>query len=88
MFCQLFVSHFFLILSPLSPFFFQVSKLGFGCMSLTGAYNSPIPEEDGISIIKYAFSKGITFFDTSDAYGPHSNEILLGKVNGTNFYFF
>jgi len=59
---------------------FEVSKLGFGCMSLTGAYNSPIPEEDGISIIKYAFSKGITFFDTSDAYGPHSNEILLGKA--------
>ncbi|KAF3965179.1 hypothetical protein CMV_010609 [Castanea mollissima] len=59
---------------------FEVSKLGFGCMSLTGAYNSPIPEEDGISIIKYAFSNGITFFDTSDAYGPHSNEILLGKA--------
>uniref|UniRef100_A0A7N2L657 NADP-dependent oxidoreductase domain-containing protein n=1 Tax=Quercus lobata TaxID=97700 RepID=A0A7N2L657_QUELO len=58
----------------------QVSKLGFGCMSLTGAYNSPLSEEDGISIIKYAYSKGITFFDTSDAYGPHSNEILIGKA--------
>ncbi|KAM3705117.1 hypothetical protein ACJW31_03G056300 [Castanea mollissima] len=58
----------------------EVSKLGFGCMSLTGAYNSPLSEEDGISIIKYAYSKGITFFDTSDAYGPHSNEILIGKA--------
>ncbi|KAM3705116.1 hypothetical protein ACB098_03G055300 [Castanea mollissima] len=58
----------------------EVSKLGFGCMSLTGAYNSPLSEEDGISIVKYAFNKGITFFDTSDVYGPHSNEILIGKA--------
>ena len=61
--------------------------LGFGCMSLTGVYNSPLPEEDGIAVIKYAFSKGITFFDSSDIYGPHTNEILLGKVNDTNFNF-
>lgn len=59
---------------------FQVSKLGFGCMGLTGVYNSPLSEEAGISIIKYAFSKGITFFDTADVYGPHTNEILVGKV--------
>ncbi|KAE8010047.1 hypothetical protein FH972_006445 [Carpinus fangiana] len=58
----------------------EASKLGFGCMGLTGAYNSPVSDEDGISIIKYAFSKGITFFDTSDVYGPHTNEILLGKA--------
>ncbi|XP_062144718.1 probable aldo-keto reductase 1 isoform X2 [Alnus glutinosa] len=58
----------------------EVSKLGFGCMGLTGAYNSPLSDEDGISIIKHAFSKGITFFDTSDIYGPHTNEILLGKA--------
>ncbi|XP_062162594.1 probable aldo-keto reductase 1 [Alnus glutinosa] len=58
----------------------EVSKLGFGCMSLSGGYNSPLSDEDGISVIKYAFNKGITFFDTSDAYGPHSNEILLGKA--------
>lgn len=59
---------------------FQVSKLGFGCMGLTGVYNSPVADEDGISIIKDAFSKGITFFDTSDVYGPHLNEVLVGKV--------
>ena len=56
-------------------------------MSLTGAYNSPLSDEDGISVIKHAFSKGITFFDTSDVYGPHTNEIFLGKVNDTNFNF-
>jgi diketogulonate reductase-like aldo/keto reductase len=54
-------------------------------MGLTGAYNSPVSDEDGISIIKYAFSKGITFFDTSDVYGPHTNEILLGKVTHHQF---
>ncbi|TQE02162.1 hypothetical protein C1H46_012163 [Malus baccata] len=59
---------------------FEVSKLGFGCMGLTGLYNDPVPEELGISIIKHAYDKGITFFDTSDAYGPHSNEVLVGKA--------
>ncbi|GAB4855400.1 palmitoyltransferase akr1 [Ancistrocladus abbreviatus] len=58
----------------------EVSKLGFGCMGLTGVYNSPISEEDGISIIKDAFSKGITFFDTADAYGATTNEVLVGKA--------
>ncbi|KHN43197.1 Putative aldo-keto reductase 1 [Glycine soja] len=59
----------------------EVSKLGYGCMGLTGAYNDPLPEEEGISIIKHAFSKGITFFDTSDIYGPdHANEIVVGKA--------
>ncbi|XP_050275019.1 probable aldo-keto reductase 1 isoform X3 [Quercus robur] len=58
----------------------EVSKLGFGCMSLTGVYNSPLSEENGIAVIKHAFSKGITFFDSADIYGPHINEILLGKA--------
>ncbi|XP_039141006.1 probable aldo-keto reductase 1 isoform X2 [Dioscorea cayenensis subsp. rotundata] len=58
----------------------EVSKLGFGCMGLSWAYNSPVPEEQGIGIIKHAFNQGITFFDTSDIYGPHTNEILVGKA--------
>lgn len=58
----------------------QVSKLGFGCMSLSGVYNSPVSEEDGITIIKHAFNNGITFFDTSDVYGARTNEILIGKA--------
>jgi aryl-alcohol dehydrogenase-like predicted oxidoreductase len=40
-------------------------------MGLSGIYNAPLPEEVGISIIKEAYSKGITFFDTADVYGPH-----------------
>ncbi|XP_038716377.1 perakine reductase-like isoform X2 [Tripterygium wilfordii] len=59
----------------------QVSKLGFGCMGLTGGYNDPLPEEIGISVLKHAFDKGITFFDTSNVYGAnHANEILVGKA--------
>ncbi|XP_010935668.1 probable aldo-keto reductase 1 [Elaeis guineensis] len=58
----------------------EVSKLGYGCMGLTGVYNSPVSDEVGISIIKEAFNRGITFFDTSDVYGPHTNEILVGKA--------
>ncbi|KAJ1295497.1 hypothetical protein BS78_01G228600 [Paspalum vaginatum] len=58
----------------------EVSKLGFGCMGLSGVYNAPVPEEAGIAIIRHAFEAGITFFDTADAYGPHTNEVLLGKA--------
>ncbi|KAF3339944.1 putative aldo-keto reductase 1 [Carex littledalei] len=59
----------------------EVSKLGFGCMGLSGSYNSPVSDDVGISIIKHAFDSSITFFDTSDAYGPYTNEILVGKVS-------
>ncbi|KAI8026548.1 putative aldo-keto reductase 1 [Camellia lanceoleosa] len=59
----------------------KVSKLGYGCMGLTGINNSPVSEEDGIAIIKHAFSRGVTFFDTSDIYCvDHANEILVGKA--------
>ncbi|XP_058727776.1 probable aldo-keto reductase 1 isoform X2 [Vicia villosa] len=59
----------------------EVSKLGFGCSGITGMYYSPISEEVGICLIKYAFNKGITFFDTADVYGSHgANEIILGKA--------
>lgn len=58
----------------------EVSKLGFGCMRLTEMNNSPVSDEAGIAVIKDAFNKGITFFDTADIYGPHTNEILVGKA--------
>ncbi|KAE8728172.1 putative aldo-keto reductase 2 [Hibiscus syriacus] len=60
----------------------EVSKLGFGCASLSGLYNAPISHEEGCLVIKEAFYRGITFFDTSDLYGnePHDNEILVGKA--------
>ncbi|XP_031248936.1 perakine reductase-like [Pistacia vera] len=58
----------------------EVSKLGFGCSGLTGIYNDPVPEEEAFSLVKHAFDKGITFFDTADAYGNNANELLVGKA--------
>ncbi|KAK8651113.1 hypothetical protein V6N13_140727 [Hibiscus sabdariffa] len=58
----------------------EISKLGLGCMGLTGIYNSPLSEDEVVSIITYAFAKGITFFDTADVYGAHTNEVLIGKA--------
>lgn len=50
-------------------------------MGLSGVYNDAIPEEDGIAILKEAYGKGVTFWDTSDIYGvDHANEYLVGKV--------
>uniref|UniRef100_A0A7N2LV80 NADP-dependent oxidoreductase domain-containing protein n=1 Tax=Quercus lobata TaxID=97700 RepID=A0A7N2LV80_QUELO len=59
----------------------EVSKLGFGCVGLSGLYNAPLSHEAGCSVIKEAFDRGITFFDTSDLYGHnHDNEIMVGKA--------
>uniref|UniRef100_A0ACD5ZQP9 Uncharacterized protein n=1 Tax=Avena sativa TaxID=4498 RepID=A0ACD5ZQP9_AVESA len=58
----------------------EVSKLGLGCMGLTGSYNSPLDDDAGVAVITHAFRRGVTFFDTSDIYGPHTNETLLGKA--------
>jgi len=58
-----------------------VSKLGLGCFSLTGAYGSAaLDDEAAGAVIAHAFRRGVTFFDTSDIYGPLTNEILLGEV--------
>ncbi|OVA05382.1 Aldo/keto reductase [Macleaya cordata] len=59
----------------------EVSRLGFGCAGLSGVYNTPLPHEVGCSIIKDAFTKGVTLFDTSDLYGDnHDNEVMVGKA--------
>lgn len=50
-------------------------------MGLSGFINAPLTHEAGCSVIKEAYNRGITFFDTSDAYGQkHDNEIMVGKV--------
>ncbi|XP_037463636.1 probable aldo-keto reductase 1 [Triticum dicoccoides] len=58
----------------------EVSKLGFGCMGLTGSYSAPLSDDAGASVVAHAFRRGVTFFDSSDFYGPHTNETLLGKA--------
>ncbi|CAM6110203.1 unnamed protein product [Calypogeia fissa] len=58
----------------------EVSELGLGCMGFSGMYNDAVSDENAFNVIHRAYSKGVTFFDTSDFYGPHTNEILLGKA--------
>ncbi|KAL3820114.1 hypothetical protein ACJIZ3_006019 [Penstemon smallii] len=58
----------------------EVSGQGLGCMSMSAFYGPPKPEPDMIKLIHHAISSGITFLDTSDVYGPHTNEILIGKA--------
>ncbi|KAJ1295154.1 hypothetical protein BS78_01G202100 [Paspalum vaginatum] len=58
----------------------EVSAQGLGCMSMSFGYGPPKPEPDMINLIHHAVAAGVTFLDTSDVYGPHANEILLGKA--------
>ncbi len=58
----------------------EVSALGLGCMGMSSFYGAPKPEEEMIELIRYAVHSGVTFLDTADVYGPHTNEVLVGKV--------
>ncbi|CAL9753044.1 unnamed protein product [Musa acuminata subsp. burmannicoides] len=58
----------------------EVSRQGLGCMGMSAFYGPPKPDTDMIALIHYAIRSGVTFFDTSDIYGPCTNEILLGKA--------
>ncbi|CAI9761643.1 unnamed protein product [Fraxinus pennsylvanica] len=58
----------------------EVSKQGLGCMGMSSNYGPPKPEPDMIALIHHAIASGITFLDTSDVYGPHTNELLIGKA--------
>jgi aryl-alcohol dehydrogenase-like predicted oxidoreductase len=58
----------------------EVSALGLGCMGMSAFYGPPKPEPDMINLIHHAINAGVTFLDTSDVYGPKTNEILLGKA--------
>ncbi|XP_054821278.1 probable aldo-keto reductase 2 [Prosopis cineraria] len=58
----------------------EVSAQGLGCMGMSAFYGAPKPEPDKIALIHHAVQSGVTFLDASDVYGPHTNEILLGKA--------
>src|SRR6476660_5257362 len=58
----------------------EVSALGLGCMGLSFGYGNSIEKEDAIKLIRSAFERGVTFFDTAEAYGPFENEELLGEA--------
>src|SRR5438034_9163770 len=58
----------------------EVSALGYGCMGLSAMYGQPLPRAEGIRIIRAAVERGVTFFDTAEAYGPFTNEELVGEA--------
>ncbi|XP_047332427.1 probable aldo-keto reductase 2 [Impatiens glandulifera] len=58
----------------------EVSQQGLGCMGMSAFYGPPKADEDMIKLIHHAIDTGVTFLDTSDIYGPHTNEILLSKA--------
>ncbi|KAG6519361.1 probable aldo-keto reductase 2 [Zingiber officinale] len=58
----------------------EVSRQGLGCMGMSAFYGPPKPDADMIALIHHAVNSGVTFLDTSDLYGPYTNEILLGKA--------
>lgn len=58
----------------------QVSAIGLGCMGLSYAYGPALEKQAAISLLRGAFDKGVNFFDTAEAYGPGTNEELLGEA--------
>jgi aryl-alcohol dehydrogenase-like predicted oxidoreductase len=58
----------------------QVSAIGLGCMGLSANYGDPVDTDHGIRLIRDAHELGVTFFDTAEAYGPHTNETLVGEA--------
>jgi aryl-alcohol dehydrogenase-like predicted oxidoreductase len=57
-----------------------VSALGYGCMGLGGVYGPGVGRQEGMSIIRAAVERGVTLFDTAEAYGPFTNEELVGEA--------
>ena len=58
----------------------EVSALGLGCMSMSFGYGPPADKQEMISLIRAAVDLGVTFFDTAEAYGPFTNEELVGEA--------
>ena len=58
----------------------RVSALGYGCMGLSANYGPPTDRQAGIRIIRAAIERGVTLFDTAEAYGPFTNEELVGEA--------
>jgi hypothetical protein len=57
----------------------EVSAIGLGCMGMSFGYGPPVDQQTGISLIRSAVERGVTFFDTAEVYGPFTNEELVGE---------
>jgi aryl-alcohol dehydrogenase-like predicted oxidoreductase len=60
----------------------EVSAIGMGCMNLSFGTGKAVDIDQGVKVIRTGYEKGITFFDTAEAYGPFTNEKLVGKALG------
>jgi aryl-alcohol dehydrogenase-like predicted oxidoreductase len=58
----------------------EVSAIGYGCMGLESVYGPATDRQEGIRLIRAAFERGVTHFDTAEVYGPFTNEILVGEA--------
>ena len=58
----------------------EVSAIGLGCMGMSYGYGPPHDKQEMISLIRSAVERGVTFFDTAEAYGPFTNEELVGEA--------
>ena len=58
----------------------EVSALGLGCMGLSFGYGAATDKQDAINLIRTAYNKGVTFFDTAEVYGPFTNEEVVGEA--------
>lgn len=58
----------------------KVSQIGFGCMSLSSGYGAPTEKQAAIAVIRAAYERGVTLFDTAEVYGPLVNEELVGEA--------
>ena len=58
----------------------EVSAIGFGCMGLNFGYASKLTKEEGVTLIRAAVERGVTFFDTAEVYGPFTNEEMVGEA--------
>jgi len=58
----------------------EVSAIGFGCMGLSSGYGPAVDRPHGVSLIRAAYERGVSFFDTAEVYGPFTNEELVGEA--------
>ena len=58
----------------------EVSAIGLGCMGMSFAYGTPPDRQEMIKLIRAAVDRGVTLFDTAEAYGPFTNEDLVGEA--------
>ena len=58
----------------------EVSAIGLGCMGMSQSYGEPMATADAVRLIRDAFERGVTFFDTAEVYGPFANEEVVGEA--------